>query len=119
MKKLMEAELDSSAATKQAASLKETLKKLEVLCRLTASDIRTFCHHQTHLSSSMYATELAHQREALIQRLSEFNSTNRKLRTLLRDQQAKEVSELSTGAYRVRKMTFGLNRLLMLITDEE
>ena len=31
MKKLMEAELDSSAATKQAASLKETLKKLEVL----------------------------------------------------------------------------------------
>ena len=67
----MEAELDSSAATKQA---KETLKKLEVPCRLTASDIRTFCHHQTHLSSSMYATELAHQCEALIQRLSEFNS---------------------------------------------
>ena len=31
MKKLMEAELDSSAATKQAMSLKETLKKLEVL----------------------------------------------------------------------------------------
>ena len=31
MKKLMEAELDSSAAAKQAASLKETLKKLEVL----------------------------------------------------------------------------------------
>lgn len=31
MKKLMEAELDSSAAIKQAASLKETLKKLEVL----------------------------------------------------------------------------------------
>jgi len=30
MKKLMEAELDSSAASKQAASLKETLKKLEV-----------------------------------------------------------------------------------------
>lgn len=73
MKKLMEAELDSSAATKQAASLKETLKKLE-----------------THLSSSMYASELAHQREALVQRLSEFNNTNRKLRMLLRDQQAKE-----------------------------
>ena len=31
MKKLMEAELDSSAAAKQATSLKETLKKLEVL----------------------------------------------------------------------------------------
>jgi len=30
MKKLMEAELDSSAAAKQTASLKETLKKLEV-----------------------------------------------------------------------------------------
>ena len=30
MKKLMEAELDSSAAAKQATSLKETLKKLEV-----------------------------------------------------------------------------------------
>lgn len=41
----------------------------------------------------MYATELGHQREALVQRLSEFNNTNRKLRTLLRDQQAKEVSE--------------------------
>ena len=99
MKKLMEAELDSSAATKQAASLKETLKKLEVRCRLPASDVRAFHHHhhyQTHLSSSMYSTELAHQREALVQRLSEFNSTNRKLRTLLRDQQAKEVSKLTT-----------------------
>lgn len=31
MKKLMEAELDSSTAAKQATSLKETLKKLEVL----------------------------------------------------------------------------------------
>ena len=94
----MEAKLDSSAATKQAASLKETMKKLEVLCRLPASDVRAFHHHhyQTHLSSSMYSTELVHQREALVQRLSEFNSTNRKLRTLLRDQQAKEVSKLST-----------------------
>lgn len=97
MKKLMEAELDSSAATKQAASLKETMKKLEVQCRLSASDVRAFHHHyQTHLSSSMYSTELTHQREALVQRLSEFNSTNRKLRTLLRDQQAKEVSKLTT-----------------------
>ena len=43
----------------------------------------------------MYATELGHQREALVQRLSEFNNTNRKLRTLLRDQQAKEVSEVT------------------------
>ena len=43
----------------------------------------------------MYATELGHQREALVQRLSEFNNTNRKLRSLLRDQQAKEVSEVT------------------------
>ena len=39
----------------------------------------------------MYATELGHQREALVQRLSKFNDNNRKLQTLLRDQQAKEV----------------------------
>jgi len=39
----------------------------------------------------MYATELSHQREALMQRLAEFDSTNRTLRTLLRSQQSKEV----------------------------
>ena len=54
---------------------------------------------QTHLSSSMYSNELGHQREALVQRLSEFNNTNRRLRTLLRDQQAKEVGDISVWPY--------------------
>ena len=47
----------------------------------------------------MYSNELGHQREALVQRLSEFNNTNRRLRTLLRDQQAKEVGDISVWPY--------------------
>ena len=56
MKKLMEAELDSTAAIKQAASLKETLKKLEVISfssttRVMSLMIRHISHAQCMLLS--------------------------------------------------------------------
>ena len=50
MKKLMEAELDSSAAAKQTASLKETLKKLEV-CVCVCVCVYA-CMHAFHSTAS-------------------------------------------------------------------
>uniref|UniRef100_A0A673IC32 Outer dense fiber protein 2 n=1 Tax=Sinocyclocheilus rhinocerous TaxID=307959 RepID=A0A673IC32_9TELE len=69
LRKLLEAEMDSSAAAKQVSALRETEKKM------SGSD----------------STLLTRQKELLLQKLETFESTNRALRHLLREQHSREV----------------------------
>uniref|UniRef100_A0AAR2KGX3 Outer dense fiber protein 2 n=1 Tax=Pygocentrus nattereri TaxID=42514 RepID=A0AAR2KGX3_PYGNA len=72
LKKLLEAELDSNAAAKQVSALRDTEK------RMSGSD------------SSL----LARQKDLLLQKLETFESTNRTLRRLLREQHGREMDSL-------------------------
>uniref|UniRef100_A0A672M3P7 Outer dense fiber protein 2 n=1 Tax=Sinocyclocheilus grahami TaxID=75366 RepID=A0A672M3P7_SINGR len=72
LRKLLEAEMDSSAAAKQVSALRETEKKL------SGSD----------------STLLTRQKELLLQKLETFESTNRALRHLLREQHSREIESL-------------------------
>ncbi|KAK7143275.1 hypothetical protein R3I93_014434 [Phoxinus phoxinus] len=72
LRKLLEAEMDSSAAAKQVSALRETEKKM------SGSD------------SSL----LARQKELLLQKLETFEITNRALRHLLREQHSREMDSL-------------------------
>uniref|UniRef100_A0A8C5RN84 Outer dense fiber protein 2 n=1 Tax=Laticauda laticaudata TaxID=8630 RepID=A0A8C5RN84_LATLA len=77
MSKLVEAELDGAAASKQIQALKDVIGKLKTEKNMTVSDINT----------------LTRQKELLLQKLSTFEDTNRTLRDLLREQHNREVSE--------------------------
>uniref|UniRef100_A0A671QQV9 Outer dense fiber protein 2 n=1 Tax=Sinocyclocheilus anshuiensis TaxID=1608454 RepID=A0A671QQV9_9TELE len=72
LRKLLEAEMDSSAAAKQVSALRETEKKM------SGSD----------------STLLTRQKELLLQKLETFESTNRALRHLLREQHNREMESL-------------------------
>ncbi|XP_077104773.1 outer dense fiber protein 2 isoform X5 [Siphateles boraxobius] len=72
LRKLLEAEMDSSAAAKQVSALRETEKKM------SGSD----------------STLLARQKELLLQKLETFEITNRALRHLLREQHSREMDSL-------------------------
>nr|XP_003229700.2 PREDICTED: outer dense fiber protein 2 [Anolis carolinensis] len=74
MAKLVEAEMDGAAASKQIQALKDTICKLKSEKHMTVSDINT----------------LTRQKELLLQKLSTFEETNRTLRDLLREQQGRE-----------------------------
>ncbi|KAF7241073.1 Outer dense fiber protein 2 [Varanus komodoensis] len=74
MAKLVEAELDGAAASKQIQALKDTISKLKTEKHMTVSDINT----------------LTRQKELLLQKLSTFEETNRTLRDLLREQHSRE-----------------------------
>nr|XP_060613176.1 outer dense fiber protein 2 isoform X1 [Anolis sagrei ordinatus] len=74
MSKLVEAEMDGAAASKQIQALKDTICKLKSEKHMTVSDINT----------------LTRQKELLLQKLSTFEETNRTLRDLLREQQGRE-----------------------------
>ncbi|KAJ6654600.1 hypothetical protein lerEdw1_006753 [Lerista edwardsae] len=74
MSKLVEAELDGAAASKQIQCLKETIGKLKSEKHMTVSDINT----------------LTRQKELLLQKLSTFEDTNRTLRDLLKEQHSRE-----------------------------
>ena len=80
-KKLVEAELGSSAAAKQARALRDAVKKLQ---------------RDRHFSS-VYATAVMEQKDLLLEKLVEFETTNKALRKLLRAQQAYEVSSNEDG----------------------
>ncbi|XP_048115712.1 outer dense fiber protein 2 isoform X1 [Alosa alosa] len=84
LKKLLEAELDGTAASKQVSALRETVSRMSrstSVCgdkRLSGSD------------SSL----LAKQKDLLLQKLETFEGTNRTLRHLLREQHGREIDSL-------------------------
>ncbi|MBN3319436.1 ODFP2 protein, partial [Atractosteus spatula] len=74
LKKLVEAEMDGAAAAKQVSALRETIGRMRTEKRMSSSD----------------ASLLARQKELLMQKLETFESTNRTLRHLLREQHSRE-----------------------------
>uniref|UniRef100_A0A9J7WYG5 Outer dense fiber protein 2 n=1 Tax=Cyprinus carpio carpio TaxID=630221 RepID=A0A9J7WYG5_CYPCA len=74
LRKLLEAEMDSSGAAKQVSALRETVSHMS----------RSASEKKISGSDSML---LARQKELLLQKLETFESTNRALRHLLREQQ--------------------------------
>ncbi|KAL7376331.1 hypothetical protein ABVT39_005765 [Epinephelus coioides] len=85
-RKLMEAELDGTAAAKQVSALRESVSKL---CGAVG----------TRLSGSESAV-LARQKELLLQKLETFEATNRTLRHLLREQQGSQMESLRVSEQR-------------------
>ncbi|XP_042365171.1 outer dense fiber protein 2 [Plectropomus leopardus] len=79
-RKLLEAELDGTAAAQQVSSLRESVSKL---CGAVG----------TRLSGSE-SSVLARQKELLLQKLETFEATNRTLRHLLREQQKSQMESL-------------------------
>ncbi|KAG1928141.1 outer dense fiber protein [Pimephales promelas] len=78
LRKLLEAEMDSSAAAKQVSALRETVNHMS----------RSGSEKKMSGSDS---TVLARQKELLLQKLETFEITNRALRHLLREQHSREM----------------------------
>nr|XP_020495707.1 outer dense fiber protein 2 isoform X3 [Labrus bergylta] len=79
LRKLMEAEVDGTAAAKQVSELRESVSKL---CRGSGD--------QKKLSGSE-SSILARQKDLLLQKLETFEATNRTLRHLLREQHGSQM----------------------------
>ncbi|CAO2596500.1 Outer dense fiber protein 2 [Lemmus lemmus] len=109
MSKLAEAEMDGAAAAKQVMDLKDIVGKLTTEKQMNCTDMDT----------------LMMQKELLLQKLSTFQDTNRKLQDLLRDQQiSKEDSERlmkQQGALlkQLAEVDTEKARLLLLLQDKE
>ncbi|CAO2596905.1 Outer dense fiber protein 2 [Lemmus lemmus] len=109
MSKLAEAEMDGAAAAKQVMDLKDIVGKLTTEKQMNCTDMDT----------------LMMQKELLLQKLSTFQDTNRKLQDLLRDQQiSKEDSERlmkQQGALlkQLAEADTEKARLLLLLQDKE
>ncbi|KAG8141806.1 putative Outer dense fiber protein [Naja naja] len=95
MSKLVEAELDGAAASKQIQALKDVIGKLKTEKNMTVSDINT----------------LTRQKELLLQKLSTFEDTNRTLRDLLREQHNREKD--------AQKLTEQQTTLMKRLTDSD
>ncbi|XP_032089237.1 outer dense fiber protein 2 isoform X4 [Thamnophis elegans] len=95
MSKLVEAELDGAAASKQIQALKDVIGKLKTEKNMTVSDINT----------------LTRQKELLLQKLSTFEDTNRTLRDLLREQHNREKD--------AQKLTEQQATLMKRLTDSD
>ncbi|XP_056302664.1 outer dense fiber protein 2 isoform X1 [Danio aesculapii] len=81
LRKLLEAEMDSSAAAKHVSALRETVSQMS---RSTS---------EKKMSGSD-STLLVRQKDILLQKLETFESTNRTLRHLLREQHSREMDSL-------------------------
>ncbi|CAO2596512.1 Outer dense fiber protein 2 [Lemmus lemmus] len=108
MSKLAEAEMDGAAAAKQVMDLKDIVGKLTTEKQMTCTDMDT----------------LMMQKELLLQKLSTFEDTNRKLQDLLRDQQISKDSERlmkQQGALpkRLAEADTEKEGLLLLLQDKE
>ena len=74
-KKMLEMEMDSTSLCKQADSFRAAIRKLQ-------KDRRFL---------SVYASDVAEQKDILLEQLAEFQCSNKTLRKMLRAQQAQEV----------------------------
>ena len=77
LKKLIEMELDSTEVSRQANSLRDAIRKLQRERRFT----------------SVYAADVAEQKDILLERLAQFESSNKTLRKMIRTQQSNESSK--------------------------
>ncbi|XP_022073662.1 outer dense fiber protein 2 isoform X2 [Acanthochromis polyacanthus] len=80
LRKLMEAEVDGAAAAKQVSALRESVSKL---CGVDSTKL-----------SGAESSVLARQKELLFQKLEAFESTNRTLRHLLREQHGSQMESI-------------------------
>ncbi|KAK6304978.1 hypothetical protein J4Q44_G00237580 [Coregonus suidteri] len=97
LKKLMEAEMDGTAAARQVSALRETITKMR--------------SSSTSRMSGSESSLLARQKELLLQKLETFESTNRTLRHLLREQHGREMESM--------RMSEQKDVLLKRLTDTE
>ncbi|XP_040915573.1 outer dense fiber protein 2 isoform X2 [Toxotes jaculatrix] len=84
LRKLMEAEVDGTAAAKQVSALRESVSKLCSASRLSGSE----------------SSVLARQKELLLQKLETFEATNRTLRHLLREQHGSQMDSIRLSEQR-------------------
>ncbi|KAL5012471.1 hypothetical protein ScPMuIL_011022 [Solemya velum] len=84
MKKLIEVEMDGQAASSHIRDLKDLLRRLRDENRVSFSD----------------TNRLAKQKDLLLEKLADFESTNRTLRRLLREQHRQEAVQLRLGEHR-------------------
>ncbi|XP_048244952.1 outer dense fiber protein 2-like isoform X7 [Haliotis rufescens] len=90
MKKLIEVEMDGQAAAQQVRELRETVRRIREESRPSAE-----------------GAKLTKQKELLLEKLTDFEATNRTLRRLLREQHSQEASALRLSEQRdvlIKKM---------------
>ncbi|CAB1332448.1 unnamed protein product, partial [Coregonus sp. 'balchen'] len=104
LKKLMEAEMDGTAAARQVSALRETITKM----RSSSTSVSVGSDRRMSGSESSL---LARQKELLLQKLETFESTNRTLRHLLREQHGREMESM--------RMSEQKDVLLKRLTDTE
>ncbi|MGH0157218.1 UNVERIFIED_CONTAM: hypothetical protein FKN15_044026 [Acipenser sinensis] len=92
LKKLVETEMDGAAASKQVSALRETIGALKSEKRMSGSEVNL----------------IARQKELLVQKLETFETTNRTLRHLLREQHSRETDAMRLAEQRevlLKKLT--------------
>lgn len=101
LKKLVEMEMDSTEVSRQANSLRDAIRKLQRERRF----------------SSVYAADVAEQKDLLLERLAQFESSNKTLRKMIRAHQSTESSKSNLQA----KLTEAesTNQLLRFRLDEQ
>ncbi|XP_038589839.1 outer dense fiber protein 2 [Micropterus salmoides] len=97
LRKLMEAEVDGTAAAKQVSALRESVSKL---CSASGSRL-----------SGSESSVLARQKDLLLQKLETFEATNRALRHLLREQHGSKTEQMESVRLSEQKDTL-LKRLV-------
>lgn len=101
LKKLVEMELDSTEVSRQANSLRDAIRKLQRERRF----------------SSVYAADVAEQKDILLERLAQFESSNKTLRKMIRSQQSAESSKSNLQIKLAESES--TNQLLRVKLDEQ
>ena len=101
LKKLVEMEMDSSEVSRQANGLRDAIRKLQRERRF----------------SSVYAADVAEQKDMLMERLAQFESSNKTLRKMIRTQQSNESSKCNLQVKLSESES--TNQLLRLRLDEQ
>ncbi|XP_052789757.1 outer dense fiber protein 2-like isoform X8 [Mya arenaria] len=84
MKKLIEVEMDGQSAAKQASSLRDLIRKFRQDSRISQGD----------------SAKLSKQKDLLLEKLADFEATNRTLRRFLREQHKQEAAAVRLGEQR-------------------
>lgn len=112
MKKLVEVEMDGQAAVKQMAALRDSIRRLrEVHSKpypiLFSVLMICFYSQEKRMTSADFAM-LTKQKDLLMDRLGDFEGTNRALRRMLRDRHEQEAAALRLSEQRdvlLKKLT--------------
>ena len=101
LKKLVEMEMDSTEVSRQANGLRDAIRKLQRERRF----------------SSVYAADVAEQKDILLEKLSQFESSNKTLRKMIRTQQSNESSK--SNLQNKLSEAESTNQLLKIKLDEQ